>query len=286
LVSPTRDMEGKSCVVTGATDGIGLATAKGLALRGAQVLAVGRNAAKGGGVVARLQQETGNPAIQFLQADLSSQSQVRSLAGDLARGFPRLTVLVNNVGGFFLGRSLSQDGIEATFALNHLNVFLLTCLLLDKLKASAPARIVNVASETHRNASIDMDQVVARRWTSGMKAYGQSKLAMIQFTYELARKLQGSGVTVNAVHPGFVASNMYRSSGGLVRLAGPIVKLMGKTPEEGADTVIYLAASAEMEGVTGKYFVNRHPYPSSPASYDETAGRRLWEISAQMVGLA
>jgi NAD(P)-dependent dehydrogenase (short-subunit alcohol dehydrogenase family) len=131
-----------------------------------------------------------------------------------------------------------------------------------------------------------MDQVVARRWTSGMKAYGQSKLAMIQFTYELARKLQGSGVTVNAVHPGFVASNMYRSSGGLVRLAGPIVKLMGKTPEEGADTVIYLAASAEMEGVTGKYFVNRHPYPSSPASYDETAGRRLWEISAQMVGLA
>lgn len=285
-MSRTRDMEGRTCVVTGATDGIGLETAKGLALRGAQVLAVGRNAAKGAGVVARLQRETGNPAIQFLQADLSSQSQVRSLAGDLARGFPRLTVLVNNVGGFFLGRTLSEDGVEATFALNHLNVFLLTCLLLDQLKGSAPARIVNVASESHRNASLDMDQVVAKRWTSGMKAYGRSKLAMILFTYELARKLQGSGVTVNAVHPGWVASNIYRSSGALVRLVDPLVKLMGKTPEEGADTVIYLAASAEVEGVTGKYFANRHSFASSPASYDETAGRRLWEISAQMVGLA
>jgi NAD(P)-dependent dehydrogenase (short-subunit alcohol dehydrogenase family) len=279
-------MKGKVCVVTGATDGIGLATAEGLARLGARVLAVGRNAEKGRKVVAWLQSETGNPDISFIRADLSSQAQVRSLARDLVNASPQVQVLVNNVGGFFLRRTLSVDGIEATLALNHFNVFLLTSLLLDQLKASAPARIVNVASETHRNARLDLDQLVAHRWSSGMAAYGQSKLAMILFTYEIARRLQDSGVTVNAVHPGLVASNMYRSSGGLVRVAEPFVKLMGKTPEEGADTVIYLAASTEVEGISGKYFVNRHPFASSPASYDEASAQRLWEISTQMVGLS
>ncbi|MGA2110888.1 MAG: SDR family oxidoreductase [Anaerolineales bacterium] len=285
MASSPSEVKGKVCVVTGATDGIGLAAAEGLARLGARVLAVGRNAQKGRNVVARLQRETGNADVSFLQADLSSQTQVRSLARDLVNGFPQLQILVNNVGGFFLRRTLSVDGIEATFALNHFNVFLLTCLLLDRLKANAPARIVNVASESHRNARLDLDQLAARRWGSGMKAYGQSKLAMILFTYQLAVRLQGSGVTVNAVHPGFVASHLYRSSGGLVRLAEPFVKLMAKTPQEGADTVIYLAASPEVEGVSGKYFVNRHPFPSSPASYDELSGQRLWEINAQMVGL-
>ena len=278
-------MEGKVCVVTGATDGIGLATAEGLARLGARVLAVGRNAEKGRNVVARLQRETGNPDVFFLQADLSSQSQVRALAQKLLDEYVKLQVLVNNVGGFFLWRSLTEDGIESTFALNHLNVFLLTGLLLDRLKASASARIVNVASESHRHAQLDLDRLIARRWGSAMKAYGQSKLAMILFTYELARRLSPSGITVNAVHPGFVASNMYRSSGGLVRLAEPYAKLAGKPPQEGADTVIYLASSSEVEGVTGKYFVNRHPFRSSPATYDELTARRLWELSAQMVGL-
>jgi retinol dehydrogenase-14 len=286
LTGKNRGMEKKVCVVTGATDGIGLAAAGGLARLGARVVAIGRNAEKGRNVVTRLQRETSNPDVAFLQADLSSQSQVRALARELANEYPQLQVLVNNVGGFFLRRTLSVDGIEASFALNHLNVFLLTLLLLDKLKASAPARIVNVASESHRNARLDLNQVAARRWGSGMKAYGQSKLAMILFTYELARRLRGSGVTANAVHPGFVASHMYRSSGPLVRLAEPYVKLVGKTPQEGADTVIYLASSPEVEGVSGTYFVNRHPYPSSPASYDEEAARRLWEVSAQMVGLS
>lgn len=279
-------VEGKVCVVTGATDGIGLATAEGLARLGARVLAVGRNAEKGRNAVAKLRQETGNSDVSFLQADLSSQAQVRSLARELVEGLPRLQVLINNVGGFFLRRTLSVDGIEATFALNHFNVFLLTCLLLDRLKGSAPARIVNVASGSHRNAQLNLDELAARRWRTGMKAYGQSKLAMILITYQLARRLEGSRVTVNAVHPGFVASNLYRSSGGLVRLAEPFVKLMAKTPQEGADTVIYLASSAEVEAVSGKYFVNRHPFPSSAASYDEAAGQRLWELSTQMVGLS
>jgi len=194
--------------------------------------------------------------------------------------------LVNNVGGFFLQRKLTRDGFEATFALNHLNVFLLTHLLLDTLRSSAPARIVNVSSDAHRSARPDFAGLDQGRGAGGMRAYGQSKLAMTLITYELARRLQGSGVTVNAVHPGFVASSMYDNSGGLVRLAAPLIKRMGKSTEEGADSVVYLAASPEVEGVTGKYFTDRKAVPSSPASYDEDAARRLWEMSARMVGVA
>jgi NAD(P)-dependent dehydrogenase (short-subunit alcohol dehydrogenase family) len=278
-------MSGRACMVTGATAGIGSATAVALARLGATVIAVGRNADKGARLVEQLQRETGNPAVEFLCADLSLQAEVRRLAAEFLRRHARLHVLVNNVGGFFLQRKLTSDGIETTFALNHLNVFLLTHLLLDTLRSSAPARIVNVSSDAHRGAHVDLPALESRRGAGGMRAYGQSKLAMTLFTYELARRLLGSGVTVNAVHPGFVASSMYDNSGRLVRLAAPFIKRLGKSLEEGADSVVYLAASPEVEGVTGKYFVDRKPMPSSPATYDPAEAKRLWEISEKMVGL-
>ena len=277
-------MSGRVCMVTGATAGIGMATAAALAGLGATVVAVGRNPEKGARLVERLQRESGNPAVEFLCADLSLQAEVRRLAAEFISRHARLHVLVNNVGGFFLQRKLTSDGIETTFALNHLNVFLLTHLLLDSLRSSAPARVVNVSSDAHRGARIDIPALESRRGAGGMRAYGQSKLAMTLFTYELARRLRDSGVTVNAVHPGFVASSMYDNSGGLVRLAVPFIKRLGKSLEEGADSVVYLAASPEVEGVTGKYFTDRKAVASSPASNDDAAARQLWEMSARMVG--
>lgn len=285
LEGGTRPMGGRVCMVTGATAGIGMATAAALARLGATVVAVGRNPEKGARLVERLQREAGNPAVEFLRADLSLQAEVRGLAAEFARRHTRLHVLVNNVGGFFLNRRLTSDGFEATFALNHLNVFLLTHLLLDALRLSAPARIVNVSSDAHRGARLDVAGLDSGRGAGGMRAYGQSKLAMTLFTYELGRRLQGSGVTVNAVHPGFVASSMYDNSGGLVRLAAPLIRRMGKPVEQGADSVVYLAASPDVEGVTGKYFIDRKAVPSSAASYDQAAARQLWEMSARMAGV-
>jgi NAD(P)-dependent dehydrogenase (short-subunit alcohol dehydrogenase family) len=278
-------VSGKTCLVTGATSGIGFETARVLAQAGATVVAVGRSQERGAEAVARIRQETGNAVVEFLQADLSVQAQVRSLAQEFQRNHAPLDVLVNNAGGFFMPRRLSADGIEMTWALNYLSVYLLTELLLDTLKASAPARIVNVSSDMHRSAQLNFDDLQGARKYSGMKAYGQSKLAMVLFTYELARQLEGTGVTVNALHPGFVATNMYRSSGGMIKLMAPLIKLMATSPEAGAETSIHLATSPGVEGVTGKYFVKKQPARSAPTSYDETAGQRLMQISAEMTGL-
>jgi NAD(P)-dependent dehydrogenase (short-subunit alcohol dehydrogenase family) len=281
-----RPMSGRVCMVTGATAGIGMATAAALAGLGATVVGVGRNPEECSRLVERLKRETGNPAVEFLCADLSLQSEVRALAAEFQRQHARLHVLVNNVGGFFLGRSTTAEGFESTFALNYWNVFLLTRLLEGALTDSAPARIVNVSSDSHRGARLNLAAVERARGGVGMNAYGQSKLALTSFTYEMARRQHGSGVTVNAVHPGFVASSMYDDNGALMRLAAPFIKRLGKSLEEGADTVVYLAASPEVEGVTGKYFTDRKAVSSSPASYDQTAARRLWEMSARMVGAA
>jgi NAD(P)-dependent dehydrogenase (short-subunit alcohol dehydrogenase family) len=232
----TRPMRGRVCMVTGATAGIGLATAEALA------------------------------------------------AECLAR-HARLHVLVNNVGAFFMGRSLTAEGFEATFALNYWNIFLLTRLLEPALLAGAPARIVNVSSDSHRGARLDLRASERARGGTGLNAYGQSKLALTSFNYELARRLQGTGVTVNAVHPGFVASNMYDEYPMLRWLVAPVVRRVGRSNEAGADTVVYLASAAEVTGVTGKYFLDRKAVSSSPATYDEEAARRLWELSERMVGL-
>ncbi len=279
-----RPLSGRVCMVTGATAGIGRATAEALARLGANVVAVGRKAEAGERLADRLRKETGNPQIEFLRADLSLQSDVRGLASRFLRRHDRLHVLVNNVGAYFLGRSTTAEGIEVTFALNYWNVFLLTRLLLVPLQAGVPSRIVNVSSDSHRGARLDLAAVERARGGTGLNAYGQSKIALTSFTYELARRLAGSGVTVNAVHPGFVASSMYDEYPLLRWVVAPVVRRVGKPVEAGADTVVYLASSGEVEGVTGQYFVNRAAVRSSPATTDEDAARKLWDMSERMVG--
>lgn len=267
-------MKDRICLVTGATDGIGKVTAFTLAQRGATVIGVGRNPTKIEAALAEVGDIPGS--LEFLTADLSSQAQIRGLADEFKRRYDRLHVLVNNAGALFTSYRESADGIEMTFALNHLAYFLLTDLLLDTITASAPARIVNVASDAHQSGSIDFDDLGHRENYSGWGAYNTSKLANILFTYELARRLEGTGVTANVMHPGFVNSNFQRAAG--LNMRGHL------TPEEGADTLTWLAASDDVAGVSGKYFVQRRDTRSSSASYDTALARRLWEVSVALVG--
>ncbi len=285
MASLAHTMDGKICLVTGATSGIGKVTARALAERGATVIVVGRNPDKSAATVARLRQQTGNPAVESMLADLSSLEQVRRLAAEFKKRYSRLNVLVNNAGAIYFSRQETVDGFELTFGLNHLNYFLLTNLLLDPLKAGAPSRIVNVSSAVHMSATLNFDDLQSRKKYSGMSSYGQSKLANVLFTYELARRLQGTGITVNAVHPGMVATQFAANNGLLGRLARPVMNLMSLSEEEGADTLIYLATSPEVEGVTGKYFVHRRVVSSSSESYDAAEARRLWQVSEELVGL-
>jgi NAD(P)-dependent dehydrogenase (short-subunit alcohol dehydrogenase family) len=279
-------MKGKLCMVTGATSGIGRETARMLARTGAGVVVVGRNREKSEGTISRIRQETGNPAVEYMLADLSSQAEIRQLAESFKRQHERLDVLVNNAGGFFLFRKESVDGIEMFLALNHLAYFLLTNLLLDILKVSAPARIINVSSGSHMRATINFDDLQNQRKYIGPKVYGQSKLANVLFTYELARRLEGTGITVNALHPGFVATNMGVNIGWIMRFIRPLMNLMAIDVEEGAKTPVYLATSPEVEGVTGKYFYQCRAVSSSEASYDEALAGKLWQVSAEMTGLS
>jgi NAD(P)-dependent dehydrogenase (short-subunit alcohol dehydrogenase family) len=253
------------------------------------VILVGRDAEKGPRRVAQIEEETGNSRVEFMLADLSVQEEIRQLAARFQDRFSRLDVLVNNVGGFFFDHQYSADGIEMTLALNHLGVFLLTRRLLDRLKESAPARVVNVASDEHRRFELHLDNLELEGEWSGRKAYGQSKRAMVMFTFELARRLEGTGVTANVLHPGFVATPLYTKGGGILKTLGPImmplIRLLAKSPEEGAKTVVYLASSPEVEGVTGEYFVDREPVRAAGETYDEEKARRLWEISEEMTGL-
>lgn len=280
-------MQGKVCIVTGANSGIGKATSLGLAQMGATVVMVCRERTKGEEAQNEIKTKSGNDAIDLLLADLSSQDSIRQLVENFLQHYTQLHVLVNNAGGVNLSRRVTVDGFEMTFAVNYLAPFLLTNLLLDKLKASAPARIVNVSSESHQSAYIKMDDLQLEKKYRLMRAYGQSKLALVLFTYELARRLQGTGVTANCLHPGFVATNIGQS--GVGRVGRSIVKLifssLGISPEEGAKTSIYLASSPDIEGVTGKYFVKSIPVRSAPISYDESLQRQLWEESAKLVNL-
>lgn len=273
-------MHGKVCVVTGATSGIGLVTAETLARQGATLVVVGRNPERGAATVSRIQQETGNAAVELMVADLSAQAQVRRLASEIQRRFARLDVLVNNAGALFGRRQLSQDGIEMTFALNHLAYFLFTNLLLDALKASTSARIVNVSSEAHRRARLDFADLQGQHRYSGWRAYARSKLANILFTYELARRLEGTGVVANALHPGFVATNFGRNNRSITAMLFRVLQLAAISPEEGAHTIIYLATSPEVQGITGEYFVKQKAVRSSQVSYDRAAAERLWQVSA------
>jgi len=280
-------MQGKVCVVTGANSGIGKATAMGLAQMGATVVMVCRDQAKGEEAQNEIKEKSGNDAIDLMLADLTSQASIRQLAENIQQRYQQVHVLINNAGGVNLTRRETSDGLEATFAVNYLAPFLLTNLLLDKLKASSPARIVIVSSESHQAGYIKMDDLELEKGYRLMRAYGQSKLAMVLFTYELARRLQGTGVTANCLHPGFVATNIGQN--GVGSIGRSIVKLifsrLGISPEEGAKTSIYLASSPEIEGVTGKYFAKSIPVRSAPISYDETLQRQLWDESVKLVNL-
>ncbi len=279
-------MNGKICLVTGGTNGIGKVTAQALAGMGATVVIVGRDVSRTAAVVEEIRRLSGNRTVDSLLADLSSQAEVRRLAGEFKSKYSHLHVLLNNAGALFLQRQLSVDGIEMTFALNHLAYFLLTNLLLDTLKASAPARIINVSSDAHTSGKIDFDNLQGERRYSP-SAYGNSKLANILFTVELARRLEGTGVTVNALHPGFVATGFAKNNGwvaaAFMSLIGP---LMARSPAKGAETLIYLASSPAVEGVTGKYFYDSHVISTAPQATDLAVAKKLWEVSAEMVHLA
>jgi NAD(P)-dependent dehydrogenase (short-subunit alcohol dehydrogenase family) len=279
-------MAGKSVLVTGGTGGIGKATATGLAALGARVGITGRDLARAGAAAADIRAATGNHSVDIFAADMSAQTGVRRLAVQVLDTYPRLDVLINNVGGFWAHRHVTADGLERTFALNHLAPFLLTSLLLDRLTASAPARIVTISSGAHAQGRLDFDDLQGERNYSGQRAYSQSKLANVMFTYQLARRLEGTGVTATAAHPGVVRTSFGTEDqpahlGFLIRIARPFMK----TPAQGALTPLYLASSPEAEGITGQYFAHRKPKASSQASYDTVAAARLWQASATLTGL-
>lgn len=280
-------MNGQIIMITGATAGIGKATALEIARRGAHVVLVGRDEVKSQDVAHMIQQETHNPHVDYLLADLSSIRQTRALAQAYQARYDRLDVLVNNVGAIFLSRGETVDGFENTFALNHLvGYFLLTHLLLDVIKDSAPARIVNVSSNAHYRGRLHFDDLQLEDGYSAMKAYSQSKLANVMFTYELARRLEGTGVTANALHPGVVASNfMVTNNPGWTRILRWIFNLFSISSTKGAETSVYLATSDEVAGVTGKYFEDCKAKASLEASYDQADQQRLWTASQELLGL-
>ncbi|MEV6521708.1 SDR family oxidoreductase [Longispora sp. NPDC051575] len=279
-------MRGKSVLVTGGTGGIGRATAEALAALGARVLITGRDTARTEAAAAGIRATSGNTEVEALAADLSSQAEVRRLAALVLDACPRLDVLVNNVGGFWAHRHETPDGLERTFALNHLAPFLLTNLLLDRLRASAPARIVTVASGAQSMGRLDFDDLQGAARYSGARAYNQSKLANVVFSYELARRLDGTGVTATVLHPGVVSTGFSAEDPStLSRVVLPLIRPFLKNPARGAATSVHLASAAEVEGVSGKYYVGLRPRTSSPASYDTGAAARLWRISADLVGL-
>ncbi|OHB70083.1 MAG: short-chain dehydrogenase [Planctomycetes bacterium RBG_16_41_13] len=283
-------MAGKICLVTGATSGIGAATAIGLAQRGATVIVVGRNPQKGAYMVNKIKSKTGNSLVKFMLADLSSQKEIHRLAEEFKNNYQRLDVLVNNAGAKFICRQEAVDGYEMTFALNHLAYFLLTNLMIEPLRASGTSRIINISSSAHAGCSmIKFDDVQFKKEYMGKQAYAHSKLANVLFTYELARRLKGTVVTVNAVHPGGVITKFCKNNGWISWAKHVTAHLLARNligPIEGAKTSVYLATSPDVEGVSGKYFSNLKAVRSSNASYDENAAKRLWEVSLEMTGLS
>jgi retinol dehydrogenase 14 len=280
-----RPMAGKNALVTGGTGGIGRATALGLARLGARVGITGRDEARTRRAADEIARESGNPMVDAFAADMSSQAEIRRLAAAVLGTYPRLDVLVNNVGGFWATRHITADGLEHTFAVNHLAGFLLTDLLLDRLKGSSPARIVTVSSDAQRMGKLNFDDLQGEGKYSGQQAYNQSKLANVVFTYELARRLEGTGVTANTLHPGVVRTAFAAEDSSRVwTVMIPLMRPFMKTPEKGAATSVYLASSPEVEGLTGKYFANRQPRTSNRDSYDAATAARLWQVSSDLVG--
>ena len=275
-------MNGKVCLVTGATDGIGKVSARVLAELGAKVIIVGRNPEKSAIVLAELRSISGNENIDLLMADLAVMQEVRDLAEQVISRYDRLDVLLNNAGGYFTKHEITSDGLEMTFALNHMSYFLLTNKLMELLKYSAPARIVNVSSDAHYGVDIEFENLNGEQEYKAWKAYQKSKLANVLFTYELLKKVPGN-ITVNCLHPGFVATNFGHNNGGFF---GPVLKIAQRIsaidPEEGAKTSIFLCSAPEVKGVSGKYFYKCQPKTSSRESRNMDTGKRLWQISSDI----
>lgn len=287
------DLSGKTILVTGATNGIGLEAAVAFARSGARVVITGRDPARIDAALAAIRQRSGSHDIEGLQADFASQAAVRRLADGVLASCPRIDVLVNNAGSVNPARTLTGDGIETTFAVNHLGPFLLTNLLRDRIVASAPARIVNVASVAHTRGTLDFDDLNFDHGYRIMRAYSRSKLANMLFTRELAKRLAGTGVTVNALHPGTVATGIWghgAPNAGWKRVLYSAVFVPVRsfmlTPERGAQTIVYLAASPEVAGKTGLYFEKNQPKQPAPLALDDDLASRLWNTSAAMTGLA
>ena len=276
-------MNSKTVLITGASAGVGLQSAIGLAKVGAEVVMVGRDEERTAKAAAFVKSQTGNQAISYLLADLSSLKDVRKLAEEFQDKYRKLDVMLNNAGAIFLTRKVSVDRYEMTMALNHLNYFLLTDLLLDMIKSGPSGRIVNVSSRAHYRGHVNFDDLQSRHGYSGMRVYSMSKLMNVLFTYELARRLQGTKVTANCLHPGFVASNFAANNGWLVRLG--MTFMSGRiSVEDGARCSIFLASSPEVQGLSGRYFnYDLKETRSSDESYDETEAKRLWEVSEQLV---
>ena len=276
------NMNGKVCLVTGATDGIGKVSARVLAELGAKVIIVGRNPEKSAIVLAELRSISGNENIDLLMADLAVMQEVRDLAEQVISRYDRINVLLNNAGGYFTKHEITSDGLEMTFALNHMSYFLLTNKLMELLKYSAPARIVNVSSDAHYGVNIEFENLNGEQEYKAWKAYQKSKLANVLFTYELLKKVPGN-ITVNCLHPGFVATNFGHNNGGFF---GPVLKIAQRIsaidPEEGAKTSIFLCSAPEVKGVSGKYFYKCQPKTSSRESRNMDTGKRLWQISSDI----
>ncbi len=281
-------LDGKVCLVTGATSGIGKETALGLARAGGTVVLVARNQQKGAAVLQTIKEKTGNTRIDLLIADLSRQADIHALANTFQQNYDQLHVLINNAGIILFQRVKTVDGLEMIFAVNYLSQFLLTNLLLNVVKRSAPSRIINMSSNAQGwlGTRLDLDDLQGEKHFSGFLAYAGSKLAIICFTYELARRLEGTGVTVNTLHPGLVKTNFGRSELGKGSgFLGLISSLFGTSPEKGAQTSIFLAASPDLAGVTGKYWKKCKQIRSAPISYDTEFTSKLWKISEQLTGL-
>jgi NAD(P)-dependent dehydrogenase (short-subunit alcohol dehydrogenase family) len=287
MESENQSMAGKTCMVTGATSGIGKATAMGLAKLGAAVAVVGRDENKCKATATWIKNRTKNRSVDFLVADLSDQTQIRELAAEFKQRHGRLHVLVNNAGARFMEYRKTRQGFEMSLALNHLAYFLLTHLLLDVLRAGAPARIINISSGS-QTSEIDFNNLSEWQSYDGRQAYSQSKLANMLFTLELAERLAGSGITVNAVNPGGVVSNFNKNNGWLYWLRHVVAHLKAAnliTPAVAAETNVYLATSPEVAGITGKYFYRKKMVPPSTAARDKLVASRLWKVSCELTGL-
>ena len=277
--------DGPICLVTGATSGIGKAAVHAFAAHGATLLLVCRNKEKGESVLKELQAMRSDGKYRLYVGDLSSQKDIRRLANEIRTENPKLDVMVNNAGGVFATRVLTIDDIELTFALNHLGYFLLTSLLLDQLRAAPSARIVNVSSQAHQFGRITFDDLGLEKGYNPMKSYAQSKLANLLFTYELSRILAGTTVTVNALHPGAVRTNFGKDLSGIAGFVFRRLDMFMRSPEKGAETLIWLAEAPELNGVSGKYFFDKKEIRSSKISYDREVAKRLWATSEKMTGI-